>query len=301
MSQIRTSAAPIRLNSREEVDQVLDNHPILSSHDLGWSGLNLDYRKFGATGFQATIVPHHYITFACQAERTPKMLRYADGREWQDTSPVGSAIIVPANFSYGQYWDIELQAITLYLSPAHLATVIDETATPDEVELLPQFSKPDPLLYQLALGLKGILETGGQGDRIYAETLTHTLMVHLLQCYSTRPASPKTYTDGLSKQKLKLVLNYIQTHLDQALGLKELANLLQLSPHYFAHLFKQSMSLAPHQYVISQRVKRAQQLLKKQDFSIAEIAYQVGFSSQAHLNRHFKRAVGITPGRYRRG
>ncbi|MEL6352198.1 MAG: AraC family transcriptional regulator [Cyanobacteria bacterium J06627_28] len=295
------SKAPIQLQSREEADHLLGNWPILSSNSLGWSGLNLDYRQLGIMGFPEATVPHHYITFACKAERTPNMLRWANGKEWQDEAPVGSAIVVPANFGYGQYWDVGLDAITLYIDPGHLATTIDETATPADVELLPQFSKPDPLLYQLALGLKGIVEAGGQGDRIYAETLAHTLMVHLLRCYSTRPASPKTYADGLSKQKLKRVLNYIQTHLEQDLGLKELANLLQLSPHYFAHLFKQSMGIAPHQYVISQRVKRAQLLLKKPDFSIAEIAYRVGFSSQAHLNRHFKRAVGTTPGKYRRG
>ncbi|MGG6288195.1 helix-turn-helix transcriptional regulator, partial [Leptolyngbya sp. AN03gr2] len=60
-------------------------------------------------------------------------------------------------------------------------------------------------------------------------------------------------------------------------------------------LVKQSTGLTPHQYVIQRRIERAKQLLRAGNLTIAQIALQVGFAHQSHLNRHFKKWVGVTP------
>jgi AraC family transcriptional regulator len=100
---------------------------------------------------------------------------------------------------------------------------------------------------------------------------------------------------GLTHTQLQPVLDYIQTHLDRDLSLAELAEVINISPTYFASLFKQAIEVSPHQYVIQQRVERAKLMLSKTDLAIADIALQVGFSSQSHLNQQFKRLTGMTP------
>ncbi|MGC1308415.1 MAG: helix-turn-helix transcriptional regulator [Phormidesmis sp.] len=70
---------------------------------------------------------------------------------------------------------------------------------------------------------------------------------------------------------------------------------VNISPTYFASLFKQAMGISPHQYVIQQRVEREKVMLKKTDLAIADIALQVGFSSQSDLTQHLKRFAGVTP------
>ena len=100
---------------------------------------------------------------------------------------------------------------------------------------------------------------------------------------------------GLTHIQLKPVLDYIQTHLDRDLSLAELAQVINISPTYFASLFKQAMEITPHQYVIQQRVERAKTMLLKTDLAIADIALQVGFSSQSHLTQQLKRLTGMTP------
>jgi AraC family transcriptional regulator len=88
--------------------------------------------------------------------------------------------------------------------------------------------------------------------------------------------------------------------LDRDLSLKELSNLVQMSPHYFSKLFKQSTGKTPHQYVICCRIERAKYLIQQRKLSLAEIATQVGFVDQSHLHRHFSRLLGITPQTYRK-
>jgi AraC family transcriptional regulator len=75
---------------------------------------------------------------------------------------------------------------------------------------------------------------------------------------------------------------------------------VHLGPDHFARQFKAATGLAPHQFVIARRIKRAQQLLeRRQEVSLAEVAISAGFSDQSQLCFHFKRIVGVTPGQFR--
>ncbi len=94
---------------------------------------------------------------------------------------------------------------------------------------------------------------------------------------------------------MQAATNYIQTHLDRDLSLVEIAGVVNISPTYFASVFKRVMGISPHQYVIQQRVERAKLMLSKTDLAIADIALEVGFSSQSHLTQQFKRLTGMTP------
>lgn len=64
---------------------------------------------------------------------------------------------------------------------------------------------------------------------------------------------------------------------------------------HFARLFKQSVAVTPHQYLIRQRVERAKRLLQQGNLSIADVALQCGFANQGHLSYHFKRLLNATP------
>lgn len=108
---------------------------------------------------------------------------------------------------------------------------------------------------------------------------------------------PLTKRDNrtLTHAQLQRAVDYINTHLDRDLSLEKIASVINISPTYFASLFKHATGMSPHQYVIQQRVERAKLLLAKTDLAIADIALQVGFSSQSHLTQQFKRLTSMTP------
>ena len=78
-----------------------------------------------------------------------------------------------------------------------------------------------------------------------------------------------------------------------------MAALVGLSVYHFARQFRTATGLPPHQYVIARRVERAKEFLQQdRDLSLAEIAASCGFSDQSQFSHHFKRIVGVTPGRF---
>ena len=105
--------------------------------------------------------------------------------------------------------------------------------------------------------------------------------------------------DSLDSGTLNRVLQFIDRHLDADLEVEKLADLTGLSASCFARLFKQQVQIAPHAYIVRARVERARQLLLNTEMPLAEVALEVGFSSQACLNVAYKIHFGETPGSLR--
>jgi len=103
----------------------------------------------------------------------------------------------------------------------------------------------------------------------------------------------------LTARHLNHVRDYITANLDKDVSLSELAGLVNLSRFHFIRSFKKITGMAPYQFVISDRVKRAKELFAEPNSSIAAVARSVGFHSTLQLDRAFHRLVGMTPSFYR--
>ena len=88
--------------------------------------------------------------------------------------------------------------------------------------------------------------------------------------------------------------------LEEPLAVADLARHACVAPRTFARRFRSETGVSPYQWLLSQRVLRAQQLLEGDDASIDELARLCGFPDTAALRYHFRRAVGTTPTAYRR-
>jgi AraC-like DNA-binding protein len=104
---------------------------------------------------------------------------------------------------------------------------------------------------------------------------------------------------GLQKWRLRRVVEYIEAHLSEKVTLRDLAAVAGLSRMHFASRFRTATGLRPHEYLLTQRIGRADALLRHSTMTIVEIALTVGFQTQAHFTTVFKRFVGYTPRQWR--
>lgn len=90
---------------------------------------------------------------------------------------------------------------------------------------------------------------------------------------------------------------YLEDHAEQNVSLDALARFAGLSAFHLCRVFRQATGMTPHAYQTQARVWRAKTLLRT-GLPITQVATQAGFYDQAHFTRHFKRIMGLTPGRY---
>lgn len=93
---------------------------------------------------------------------------------------------------------------------------------------------------------------------------------------------------------------YLQQHYQDAVTLNDLAAAVDLAPLKLLRLCRNTWGLPPHRYLIQVRVERAKTLIAEW-LALSAVAAATGFADQSHLNRHFKRWVGVTPGQYQQG
>ena len=268
---------------------------LLSSFELGWNDLNLLYEIEPADETPETYLGKHFIVIA----QGSFCASYRINGNWKHVSYApGELALIPATQLFPRIQiDRQVPLIELFLDPATLARAAGIEA--EEIELIPQWQLQDPLIQHMGLALKAELEIGSADSRLYADSMATVLCIQLLRRYSSKKPQISNFTDGLPKYKLKNAIAYIHENLDESLTLAQLSQIVQMSPHYFATLFKQSTGLSPHQYIIKCRIDLAKQLLARQNLTLVEICQQVGFQNQSHFTRVFHQYTATTPKAFR--
>jgi AraC family transcriptional regulator len=148
--------------------------------------------------------------------------------------------------------------------------------------------------------LQSALDGSGIDDRAYAETLGVLLLWELRHAADLIDSQLKPVRGGLTGLQLRRIKEFLDANISRGIGISEVASLVGLSQFHFIRAFKHSVGLSPYQYVLSERIRVAKELLSKRDLSNAGVAHAVGFSNVSQLNRVFLKLIGVTPTVYRR-
>lgn len=218
------------------------------------------------------------------------------GERYCGTTIHGDLEIIPPNL--GGIWEIKARdtALIIGLKLRLLQDVVAESGgDPNKLQVTNRFQVHDPQIEHIGWALKAEMESGYPSGRLYLDALATGLAARIVRNHSSLARASRSTTTAIPGGKLKLVLGYIEDNLERDLGLSEIADLAGVSVSHFKVLFRKSVGLPPHQYVIRRRVERAAMQLREGKTPIGQIALANGFCHQSHLAMHVRRVLGVSP------
>ena len=221
----------------------------------------------------------------------------SDHHTYNLTIAPGQIDIYPAGFQmdYG-WWDCTPgRLLAVELCASQLRELLHEES--DQFRLRIALSGCDPSLGQLIRCNRSEVKQHCPSGRLFADGLSLALVGYLQARYPATDTASQT-RHRLSKSQVKLIREFVELHLGSDLRITELAALVDLSPRYFHLLFRTSFGMTPHRFVLERRLEGARRMLRTET-PITDIAYSLGFSSQAHFTQAFRRYTGSTPARLR--
>ena len=276
-----------------------ENRIHAASDGLGWSSLYASAQREPPYEASYRAVPDHLVIL--HLDGPVGVCRVLGESQEQRTIGPGGLFVLPGGVDFGVQLNGVLNSLHVYLRDAVLREVAAELLNGDPalVEIVPRLGNQDPLLEQLALGIRETL-TDPEAT-VYAEQLARTLGARLLRAHSNRiPQPPGPPRGGLTPTQLARATEFMEANLAERPSLGNIAGAVGLSPAHFIRQFKASMGMAPHQHLVRLRLERAKRLLRETDHSIAQIAFDCGFSHQEHMTRFFSQNAGTTPAAFRR-
>lgn len=272
-------------------DRLFDQPPLARSHDSDWRSIHLEHH------FQQAIdTPEHVWATPVIVVALNSALQLQGQRDHDPFRQVTQLGIFPAGVPH-QYTAPAAEFLAFSINAQAFLPVMNGSIAPELVPtLLPE---PDCLIAGVALALKAELAAGCPGGSVYEASLATALAIHLVKHYSVTGLPTLQPSVGLSREKLKLTLDYIHEHFSEKIRLEAIAQSINISPYHFCHLFKASMGVSPYQYILHCRIECAKQLLKNHSLAIVDVALDCGFATQSQLTKYFSRFVGTTPKVYR--
>ncbi len=271
MSARPSTIVDFKASGEAAYQQIFKRSPLLSSISSQLDDLLIAYDYFPPGTTPNILAKQHGLCIFINLPAPVTTERWIDGKLRREIVRRGDAVVIPADTWHYAEWNRGGGAIVVGLEPQAILDTLNLTLDRDRLELIPHFATTDPtidsprgtLRERIGISLKHALEHPGCLSRLYAQSMLDALTMHLLQHYSVQNYALPTYDGGLAPAQLERVIDYIDTYLSRDLSLHELAQLVQLSPHYFSQLFKQSTGFSPHQYILRCRIDRGKKLLRR--------------------------------------
>ncbi|QKS47459.1 AraC family transcriptional regulator (plasmid) [Paenibacillus cellulosilyticus] len=147
---------------------------------------------------------------------------------------------------------------------------------------------------QLAERCRSIYRSSRHEDgllRWRAQSELYELLYEMLSAVRSR-------TRGSSLHALERVKEWMAEHYREDLSIERLAGIAELSPNYFADLFKKTYGISALDMLLEIRMAKAKQLMLRSDRKLRDIAHEVGYEDEFYFSRKFKKVYQLSPSHY---
>jgi AraC family transcriptional regulator len=276
-----------------------------ASKPLSWRGLAADLRFHAAKVIPEFKPQQLEICIATDCHPDCVVSRTGDGLRQRTHVERGTIWLCPPGVLEE---DIQISAwhdiLHIYLPAERFAHAADTASgkdvDPETIRYLGGLH--DELIRQAGWRLVDEMRAPTSAGQVLVDTLAESLVARIAGRYtggrSVTLASESQHV--IDERRLRRVLDYMYSHLENDIGLEELADIACLSQYHFIRMFAARMGMPPHRYLGLLRLERAKTLLAIGGQGIAEISVICNFSSQSNFSRAFRQATGVSPLNYRR-
>jgi AraC family transcriptional regulator len=278
---------------------------LASSAGLGWSALSAEVRSHDACEAWTAVPQHVELILVVAGNPDALLSRTLVGVRQEAAVRTGGIWLSPAGV--GKH--MALTAPVPQTLHIHLPiTLFDRLKDDFNLPAAPAHSirdvagVRDSVVNEVGHSILSELTVETSASRLYVETASMMLAARLIQkyCDSGTQTPPELSVHALDQIRLRRVLDYISDHISENITLEKLAAVAEYSAYHFARKFALATGISPGRYVSQRRLESAMMDLTNGKMSLAEIALNAQFSSQASFTRAFHRATGTTPSEYRR-
>jgi len=279
---------------------------IASSRALGWTGIAAEVRAHPAGDIAAIQPDQVEVTVALAGDAGAIVCRKGAGVRQATPVVPGQIWISPVGLVED---DIRITRPLSRILHLYLPTAPDpelshafggRTFRGDSLRYLAGVQ--DPLIQQIGPALAAEMTHESAGGKVLADALANALTARLLQAYATGRAvavAPSQARVRLDDPRVQRAIDFMTAHLEDDIGLAEIAAAAALSPFHFSRVFKAATGAPPHRYLGRLRLDAAKRMLADGHLPLAEISAACRFSTQANFTRAFRQSTGLTPGAYR--
>jgi AraC family transcriptional regulator len=174
----------------------------------------------------------------------------------------GQFHVSPAHRPAEVSWVAEKQSLVIALEDCFIERTVGEAFGGWVPEVRNRAALRDPSIEALAGCLRREMMGASPYGRLRLEHVSASLALRLFEAYGEAARTPPPVKGGLTGYRQRRVLEFIETHLNENIGLADLAAEAGLSPHHFGKAFKATFGVTPWKYVTRERVHRAKELLR---------------------------------------
>lgn len=216
------------------------------------------------------------------------------------TTRSGTITIIPQG--HEGRWDIAgpIGVSHVFLSHERLLACAEQLSGGRPLELLGRVGFEDSVAARVMEMLgRDAAAASDPAARLFVEQATDLLITQLVRGHSSFGVIEPPPRRGLADWQLRKVTGHMREHLDEPIGLDELAALAGLSRFHFCTAFRQATGTTPHAWLVNLRIERARQLLGHPELPVTEVALAVGYETPSSFAAAFRKITGMTPSAYR--
>ncbi|RWE33361.1 MAG: AraC family transcriptional regulator [Mesorhizobium sp.] len=142
-----------------------------------------------------------------------------------------------------------------------------------------------------------LLSALGPLEQELDELFVDDFLAQLMQSLGRHGGQPAKPIAATARRAATLAREYLTENLDRPVRSGELEAVTGLDRYALSRHFRAAFSTSPHRFLVMRRLQRARRMIAAGE-PLAQIAIEAGFSDQSHFNRQFKKAFGMTPGRW---